>query len=282
MSDREAEKTDEFGRIFERFPSWTKDDYNIYWRLPEIYKRHADKIWGCSKLIEQIIERSKLVLNSGQFDIREVDLSFDSRGVTISVLPGTNGCMVYPSPDGRSYSCHNIDSPNQCFSLYFLLVTALNEIFQWIARWEEDPGAGLTEDVEKTYFRLERSLESKDFRLFEIKDWDLETAGVSFARTTEEAEKVAKNVLGEDECQSAMSMLGNPCFLSSFLIFEVEVSFEENFPSKTFEVIAESKFDVERMVKKEMENQPAFWPVKKIKVLSEKGKPILTKILEKG
>ncbi len=279
------EKTRIFFETHEKFPKWICDDnkdtygFEISWRLPEIYKKHADKIWRCPKLIEQIVEKCKLVLNSGQFDIDIVNLSFDQRGLTIDVYPG-DACGVYPDSNGKSYSCHNVDSPRQCFSLYFFLITALDEIFKMIAMWEDNHETGLVGHTEVTSFRLQRSLASKPYKLWEIKDWDLKRVGVAFARTNEEAEDVASGVLGKNECQSPISTLNKPRFLSPFSVFEIEVIFEGDFPPKTYKVIADSSYDAKEIVEENLERQPALSPVKEIKV-KEKGEPIQPIILNK-
>ena len=184
-------------QLWEQLPKWqcvpdrTIGAYNVFWNYPPGFKDVImPKVFQCPKLLEIIVERFQQVLNSGQFDIDEITLLVRPTGFHISV-PG-NACGIDPDHIGNSMCGHNIDSPAQAFSLCFLLLTMLGEIYSIASIWDNntDVGIEITEKKEKC-LTIIRSRESKPFAMWSVTDFDGNMCGYVSARDWEEARETA-------------------------------------------------------------------------------------------
>ncbi|TSC92632.1 MAG: hypothetical protein CEN89_562 [Candidatus Berkelbacteria bacterium Licking1014_7] len=192
--------------FWEVLPKWqyvsgrTIGAYNVFWKYPPGFKDDImPKVFQCPILLDRITERFQQILNSGQFNIDEITLLFRRTGFHISV-PG-NACGIDPDYRGNSMCGHNVDSPSQTYSLCFLLLTMLDEIYQIASIWENHPDTGIEEtDQNEKWLTLTRSRESKPFRLWGVKDSDFHTCGYVYARDWEEAREAA-NQFYPEKCQ---------------------------------------------------------------------------------
>lgn len=263
--------------VIDLFPKWgCNEEGTSYWigcELPWFYQVHVEKICQCEKLQKMIMEKCRVILNSGQFDIDWVELKFWSQGLIIDV-PGENSCCVYPTSSG--YTSHNVDNPAQCFSLAFFLIVALEEIYSAMNVWEQNPGAGLNLSIANRTVRLERSLESTPYEPWNIRD-DIGSRdlAVVFARNRHEAEKkmsmFAEGKDGHFRCLPAPLFLVSKEIPSLLKCFEVGVELAGNFPTFTHRVIAADAAQAEELVREMVEKEPPLTGVKNVAVLDPKG-----------
>jgi len=262
----------------EQLPKWGGNkegtSYWVGWKYPPFYEKYAGKICRCGRLQQIITEKCQRILDSGQFDIDWVELKFYQHGLIIDV-PG-NACGVYPAGN-KTYSSHNVDTPAQCFSLLFFLVTALDEIYKAMGVWERNPASGLNLPVGDRTFRLDRSMESKPFELWNIRDEHREVA-VVLARNSQEAEKkkdqFAEGKEGFFNCMPFFPSLNHEMVLSPLKRFDVVAEFTNKFPAITYEVIAADSSQAEEMIEEMLERELPLAKAEKIEVVDKAGKPI--------
>lgn len=257
-------------------PNWSyakdrvKGSYAVSWTYLPFYKKHVEKVCQSTKLQQRIVDKCQFVLDSGQFEIDTVEITFSQEGLTIGVRPG-NACYIGPGSMG-GVGNHNIDNPAQCFSLLFLLITALGEIYSMMSVWEDEPQCSIDREIGDKVYRLERSLRSKPFKLFEMQD-GLDVGEYVYARTRREATEFLEQI-GLPSAIYGFAPL-DPMIVSTDQVFVVEVIFKEGsgLGPKRYSVIALDPHEAEDLVAEMFEHSPSLYPIESI-VACEKSAPI--------
>lgn len=251
--------------------------WGISWQPPKDLQDFFPKIASCPKMQELIAKRCQEVLNTGIFNIEEVELKFYKHGFGISVSPG-NACDIFVLKS--RFSTHNIDNASQCYALHGFFIIMLREIFEMIVLWTDNPMICIEGEPKDRSCRIKRSMSSKPFRLWKVDSFcdDLVTELV-WARDAKEAGKL----LNLSTITISPLTKDDGLNLSCLKIFEIEVNYQdpELCPPKKYNVLADNTTDAELEVEIMILRQPAFSPLKSVKAINKgesPGRMIFTRV----
>ena len=259
---------DQIWQTLEQLPKWGKGSesgYWVSWTYPAFYRKFAQNICRCHKLHIKIAEKCQDIINSGVFDLDYVELKFYTQGLIIDV-PGDRTC-VYPAND--CYTSHNIDTAYQCFGLLTFLTASLEEIIATMGVWADDSQVGLDLPFQDHSYRIERLEVNKPYTLWEIYDFESFTAvGLFFARGRWEAERTLAKFYPGKDMQSRTTSERNYCERLLFPIkqYRATIEFENNFPQKTYEILAFDEAQAEKLMGQYLENAPPLSAVTKMTI----------------
>lgn len=274
-----------FEKLFGALPKWTcadhvnLDSWGIDWRPPTEYLEYYPRVAGSKVVQDRVIERCQLILNTPAIVEDWVEIFFRPSGLTINVPGDATG--IYPGQDALfGIGNHNIDTATQCIALQIFLITALGVLYNAMAVLERNSANRFEQDSQDAYYKLNKSLNSMEPRLFELRDQRFTCVGLVGARTHQEARENADKLLPNTEIDRVVScLIYVGALYSNLRLFMVRVSFLGGLPDQMLKVIADSGDEAVHLVKERDSEQlrMPFSSVANVSVIE--SAPLLSQVL---
>ena len=139
---------------------------------------------------KKVVEKCQLILNQHS-NLDWATITFQENGIAIYV-DGVNGAGLYPGTSSLGYSTHNLDTTDQCLTIYLFLTVIIKEFLEMIEMWEkeETKNIGVENSFVPQTYRLNKPIETKKPKLFALISPDeshLDPDAFIQARTFQEA-----------------------------------------------------------------------------------------------